>query len=253
MIKSLIFKTLRSTGFTLLTNSRYERLRVLDYYKPADTSFADHVRRVLEKQRVDCVFDVGANDGAYALWLRDKVGFEGHIVSFEPIPRHAANLQRLAKADSKWHVMPVALGRELGNLDFHVMADDVFSSFLKPDKSQPERYAESNKVSETIQVTVRTVADTWCELSTLLKVSRLYLKMDTQGFDLEVFAGATPVLDSIKALQSEMAFHKIYANCADFEQALAVFQADGFRLCMLHPISMDENLAMIEADGLFVR
>lgn len=253
MIKSLIFKTLRSSGFTLLSNSRYERLRTLDYYKPADTPFADHVRRVFENKRVDCVFDVGAHKGAYAHWLRDEVGFKGHIVSFEPIPRRVADLRRLADADPLWHIMPVALSRELGTAEFHVMASDAFSSFLKPDTSQPERYEESNKVSETIQVTVRTVADSWKELSARLQVSRLYLKMDTQGFDLEVFDGAAPVLDAIVGLQSEMAFRKIYAGSAGFEQALARFQAAGFRLCMLHPISLDENLAMIEADGLFVR
>jgi len=253
MIKSLIFTSLRRAGFTLLANHRYERLRKLEHYKPADTPFADHVRRVLEKFQVDCVFDVGANDGAYAIWLRNEAGFKGHIVSFEPIPRHAAALERLAANDAKWHVMPLALGREAGTADFHVMASDVFSSFLKPDASQPGQYADSNKVSETIPVTVRTVADVWAELAPKLQTSRLYLKMDTQGFDLEVFAGASAALDGIVALQSEMAFHKIYDGCAGFEEALACFQASGFRLSMLHPISLDGKLAMIEADGVFVR
>jgi FkbM family methyltransferase len=253
MIKSLIFKSLRSIGFTVLANHRYERLHQLEHYKPADAPFADHVRRILEKQQVDCVFDVGANDGAYAIWLRKEAGFKGHIVSFEPIPRHATALERLAAKDPKWHIMPVALGREAGTAEFHVMASDVFSSFLKPDTSQPGQYADSNKVSETIPVTVRTVADVWAELSPKLQTSRLYLKMDTQGFDLEVFAGAASALGSIVALQSEMAFHKIYAGCAGFEEALACFQAASFRLSMLHPISLDDQLAMIEADGVFVR
>lgn len=253
MIKSVILKSLRSTGFTLVANHRYERFRQLEHYKPANTPFADHVRRILEKHQVDCVFDVGATDGAYAMWLREQAGFAGHIVSFEPIPRHAAALERHALKDAKWHIMPVALGREPGTADFHVMASDVFSSFLKPDASQPGQYADSNKVSETTPVIVRTVADIWAELSPKLQASRLYLKMDTQGFDLEVFAGATAAIPSIVALQSEMAFHKIYAGCAGFEEALACFQAAGFRLSMLHPISLDDQLAMIEADGVFVR
>lgn len=253
MIKSLIFKCLHCAGFALLANHRYERLRQLEHYKPAHRPFADHVRRILEKLQVDCVFDVGANDGAYAIWLRQEVGFIGHIVSFEPIPRHAAALEQLADRDAKWHIMPVALGRKAGTADFHVMASDVFSSFLKPDAYQPGQYADSNKVSETIPVTIRTVADVWAELSPKLQASRLYLKMDTQGFDLEVFAGAGTAIPNIVSLQSEMAFHKIYAGCASFEEALACFQTAGFRLSMLHPISLDEKLAMIEADGVFVR
>lgn len=149
--------------------------------------------------------------------------------------------------------MPIALGRESKTDSFHVMESDVFSSFLKPDENQPGRYADSNRVKETIPVTVRTAAEVWSEVSAQLQVSRLYLKMDTQGFDLEVFSGAAPALPSIVALQSEMAFRKIYTGCASFEEALACFNAAGFSLSMLYPISIDENMALIEGDGVFVR
>ena len=81
----------------------------------------------------------------------------------------------------------------------------------------------------------------------------MYLKMDTQGFDLEVFSGAISVLGSIVALQSEVAFRRIYEGAADFHQASEAFASAGFRPSMLHPISFDEGLGVIEADGVFVR
>jgi len=74
----------------------------------------------------------------------------------------------------------------------------------------------------------------------------MYLKMDTQGFDLEVFAGATSVLGSIVALQSEVAFRRIYVGVADFHQASEVFASAGFCPSILHTISFDEELGVIE-------
>ena len=161
MIKTLVFKTLQRFGFTLISNSRFEKLHELEHYKPASQPFADHVRRVLQKHEIDCVFDIGANDGSFARWLRDEVEYEGHIVSFEPIPHVAAETARLAASDAKWRVLPMALGRASGTADFHIMSSDVFSSFLTPDQQQPDRYADSNKIAETVKVTVETVTNIW--------------------------------------------------------------------------------------------
>ena len=40
------------------------------------------LRQVFGVFSIDCVFDVGANMGQYALMLRKKVGYRGLIISF---------------------------------------------------------------------------------------------------------------------------------------------------------------------------
>lgn len=227
-------------------------MRAKENYKPSEDIMAEHLRRLLERCQVDCVFDVGANDGAFVEWLRKSVGFAGQVVSFEPIPAQVAVLEKKAADDPRWMICPFALGRCEGTQPFHVMESDVFSSFLEPDGKQPEKYADSNKIQTTLSVKVSTVAKVWDDVRDKFGVSRLYLKMDTQGFDLEVFAGAVPVVGSIAALQSEVAFRRIYEGAADFYQASKVFSEAGFRPSMFHPISFDEGLGMIEADGVYV-
>lgn len=253
MLRRIIHQLFERAGYLLVPVQRFHELRTLGNYKPSENVLAEHLRRVFERHQVDCVFDVGANDGAFVEWLRKEVGYVGQVVSFEPIPAQVCVLEKKAANDPMWMISPQALGRSEGTNLFHVMESDVFSSFLKPDASQPKKYADSNKILTTLSVKVSTVAKVWEEVRAKLGGSRLYLKMDTQGFDLEVFAGATSVLGSIVALQSEVAFRRIYEGAADFHEASEVFASAGFRPSMLHPISFDEGLGVIEADGVFVR
>jgi FkbM family methyltransferase len=220
-------------------------------YKPRDDVFAEHLRRVFKRHRVDCVFDVGAHHGEFATMLRKEAGFEGWIVSFEPVPN--PTLESAAAADPKWVVCPYALGARSGDRAFHRMSSDVFSSFLQPIASQPEKYTDSNRVVQSFKVQIRTVAEVWNELRVQLRLERLYLKMDTQGFDLEVFAGAAQVLPDIPALQTELAFQPIYAGAPDATAAFAEFRSAGYLPSLINAISFDENLGVIEADGVFVR
>jgi hypothetical protein len=53
-----------------------------------------HLSRFFEHFAVDCVFDIGGNAGQYAEKIRDRCGFAGGIISFEPIPTLAAELKK---------------------------------------------------------------------------------------------------------------------------------------------------------------
>ena len=72
---------------------------------------AQHVAALLELNRVNCVFDVGANTGQYGKGLR-RFGYAGRIVSFEPVSDTFAKLHKSAETDPDWHVYNFALGRE---------------------------------------------------------------------------------------------------------------------------------------------
>lgn len=88
----------------------------------------EHLRRFLAHFKVDCVFDVGANTGQYAQMLRERVGYEGTIISYEPIPELAALLRRAAESNPAWFIEELALGDAEGTATFNVYASDQFSS-----------------------------------------------------------------------------------------------------------------------------
>ncbi len=253
MFGPFINRLLRPLGFTVVSTARLSALQKFDNYKPSESIVAEHLRQVFSRHRVDCVFDVGANDGTYAKMLRRETGYEGWIFSFEPIPKQIATLRDLASKDPRWEICPYALGAAAGKQDFNIMSQDVFSSFLPPASGQPEKYLDSNRIAETLEVQIRTVAEIWNEVKEQHGLERLYLKMDTQGFDMEVFAGASSVLASIPALQSELSQRQIYQGAPDLRSALETFAKAGYEPSMLHPISFDDDLRFIEADGVLVR
>src|ERR1043166_278246 len=73
-----------------------------------------HLRRFFHHFNVDCVFDVGANRGQYARMLRSTVGFQGDIISFEPVPELVNELEQISASDPHWHVAGIPLDREPG-------------------------------------------------------------------------------------------------------------------------------------------
>ena len=93
---------------------------------------------LFEMYGVNCVIDVGAHEGEYAKRLREG-GYEGRIVSFEPVPRAFAGLERAAAGDRAWHVHQLALGREDGVSTMNAVPGTL-SSLRPPTEFGARRY-----------------------------------------------------------------------------------------------------------------
>jgi len=208
------------------------------------------VRQLFALLAPDCVFDVGANEGQYARELR-RGGFAGTILSFEPQPDVYPRLAAAAKDDPRWHTFPVALGREPGTAAFNVMAGDVFSSFRAPVAGGD--FADANTVRQTVDVRVERLDALLPQLRAEHGFVRPFLKMDTQGFDLEVLAGAGAEARAFCALLSEVSLRRLYADAPTMEQSLAAFRDAGFVLAALHSVHPWMPLKAIEFNCYAVR
>jgi len=211
------------------------------------------LRRFFADFEVDCVFDVGANKGQYARQLRDDIGFQGHIVSFEPIPYVYVDLAKRASTDPKWHVARQALDREAGPAIFNVMASDVFSSLHRPAEDQPSRFSQTNTISTSIEVTRATLATEYVRWRDELGFKRPFLKMDTQGNDLAVFEGAGDMIAHFVGLQSELSYRPLYAGIPGFAETLQAYEARGFRLTGLVPSNAGHFPDLHEIDCIMYR
>ena len=237
----VILDVIERMGVTILPNWRMER-----------HAMASCLRSLFELLAVDCVLDVGANVGQYRTFLRDEVGFGGWIVSFEPIPGNVAQLRMRAAADPRWRIEPFALGALSGPATFNVTAQSTFSSFLQPNDASVALFSREVDVTERIDVEVRTLDDVLPSIERELGVSRVYLKMDTQGFDLAVVEGGTLTMPRLAGLQTEASVKPIYCDMPDYATVIARLESLGFELTGLFPVNSGTFPRMLEFDCVMV-
>lgn len=200
---------------------------------------------------IDCVFDVGANVGQYRDFLRDQVGYAGHIVSFVPLPGLAHAMRIRAKADSRWTVREVVLGRASGSASFNVPDATQFSSFLEP-KSDFDVMFERNRSVRSINVPVETLDREFNTLRSVLGFTTPCLKLDTQGFDLEVVAGGAELIGEFAAVQTEASVRVLYEGMSQSVQTIAAITASGFEVSAIFPNNPAHVPELFEFDCHFV-
>ncbi|MCB0939727.1 MAG: FkbM family methyltransferase [Mycobacterium sp.] len=213
----------------------------------------DHLQQLFKYFDVDCVFDVGANAGQYATMLREKVGYKGLVVSFEPDPVVAAELARKAEGQHRWVVEDLAISTEDGTAQFNVMKESEFSSLSAPRHDEVDLFRELNQVCTTVTVRTENLATTVGRLRGQFGFSRPFLKLDTQGFDTQIVCAAPQAVRTFVGLQSELAIKKLYTDSVDFREAITVYEECGFELSALVPNNAGHFPRLIEVDCIMVR
>lgn len=217
----------------------------------------DYLRRLrlktlLEKYQIDIVLDVGANRGQFASELR-RIGYKGKIISFEPISSAFEVLQETARNDLHWDIHKLALGSQNTEQKIYVADMSVFTSFLKSNDWCEQQFGKSSVGSTEETVTVRRLDEVLHETVENLDKARIYLKMDTQGYDLEVFKGLGGKYNKIFALQSEMSVIAIYQGMPHLTDSISFFEEAGFELAGMYPVTQEEStLSVIEFDCMMV-
>lgn len=207
-------------------------------YAPVERmSELNYLRRLLQLIKIDCVLDVGANVGQFAGELRG-IGYDGHIVSFEPIPAVFKTLSASFAGDRRWRGFNMALGRADSEMAIHVPKLTVMSSLLESGREEPGMRKET--------VSVRTLDGLLPQIKAELGVSRIFLKMDTQGFDLEVFGGARSCLQDIHGLQSELSVQPLYKGMPHYVEALQTYESAGFELYNLSVVNRIATGGLLE-------
>lgn len=146
----------------------------------------------------------------------------------------------------------MALGRTPGTAKIGVTAGSNLSSFLDPSRLAAERWPELSQKTRSETVEIRRLDEVLTEAVAPLDAPRIFLKLDTQGFDLEVFAGAESSLDRIVGLLAEISFQPVYQGMPHHLEAMAEFERAGFSAVGFYPITRDSQRRLIEADCLMV-
>jgi len=262
MIKNMIRRVMDWCGIRAVHLGRYLLvMRVMGDVPEAGVEpdalerymFECSLGEVLRRLDVNCVLDVGANKGQYGLMLR-SLGYTGYIVSFEPAAAAFEVLREVAAHDPKWTAHQWALGAQPATLPMHVMRSTEFSSLLDPTPFSIERFQRSAPVDHDEQVKVRRLDQILPAVIRHVRDPRLFLKIDTQGYDLEVVNGAGRAIERMRGLQSEISVVPLYQRAPDMFESLAAYRSRGFELSGLFPVVYDpEADQVLEYDCVMVR
>jgi FkbM family methyltransferase len=230
----------RRTGFDV---TRYP----LPYSAGADPSAA-YVRRIRELG-ADVVLDVGANTGQFALHLR-WAGWEGRIVSYEPLTTAFGALSRNAAKDPQWQVFNLALGATKGSAPIHIAANSQSSSLLPMLETHRSAAPESAYVGEE---TVDIVPLDDALAGVVTESDRLCIKLDCQGYEGQVLDGASKSLEQTVMVIMELSLVDLYEGAMRFDEAVPRMRDEGFVLASIDPVFFDpETQQLLQVDGCFV-
>jgi FkbM family methyltransferase len=160
--------------------------------KKWDLPTLDYIKKCLEKSPDSYVFDVGANQGSYSMVMDRWVGEKGGVFAFEPEPH---NLKILSSNIEKNHchkvkVVPYALGETRGRLKLFGGASTT-ATLVENDQSSRKDFTIIDVIT----------LDEYCRDS---KVEPSIIKIDVEGFELQVLKGAKETLlrnqDKIKVI-----------------------------------------------------
>lgn len=225
---------------------------LVDIRRPADAwfSYESLLRRLIEDLRIDLVVDVGANEGQFGRRLRKF--YSGEIVSFEPVSAVHAKLLANSTGDPRWKALRFGLGATESECTINVANASVFSSLLQSNTYAQGRFRQDELQTHQEVIQVRRLDAVLPEVVPDIAARRILLKMDTQGFDMQVFAGAGAILQHVQALQSEVSCKAIYDGMPHWTDVVLEYERAGFGVAGLFPVTWDSD-QVVEYDCVLTR
>lgn len=235
MIKKIIKEVISKTGYELVNKKKLTTTNLLG----------------LKHLNINTIIDVGANRGQFLTTY--LVHFpNANYFCFEPLSEEFRILQNLAnKLGEKIVVVNSALGNIEGKIKFNRHEHSPSSSILTTTNYCNELFQQTKNQME-IEVDITTI-DKYFGNILNEKHKNILLKIDVQGYELEVLRGAQKTLNMISACLLEINFTNLYNKQANFSDIYKLLNKMGFE----YAGAMDQNFnnegKLIFSDVLFAK
>ncbi|HEY4210711.1 MAG TPA: FkbM family methyltransferase [Steroidobacteraceae bacterium] len=215
---------------------------------------ADHLAdsRYILADPIASVFDIGANEGQAArAFLRAYP--KSTVYSFEPDP---GSYQRLVDATAgQPRVKPfnLALGRAAGSAKMFRFKFDQTNSLLPKAVGAEQYVADAEYLAAAGETLVEvTTLDAFCAAQSVTRID--LLKIDTQGYELEVLSGAPQLLQSgaISLIYLEVCFVRYYEGQPLFPELYQFLYDRGYRFVGLYESGFLTHYHHVGGNALFV-
>lgn len=183
---------------------------------------ARDIRRLFRKTSIRTIFDVGANVGQSALSLEKDYPY-AIIYSFEPMLDNFAKLEKATKLFKYVKCYRLALSSEEGEIAMEANAAE-------------HTMHRVGQGGDTVQATT---IDRFCTENQIPRID--YLKIDTEGHDLDVIKGSGEMLsaDAISFVEAECGMNRDNTYHVPFRDIQDALEAHGYRLCGMYEPALE--------------
>lgn len=202
----------------------------------------------LRNASFNTVLDAGANKGQFALVVRAHHG-AATIISFEPLAGPADIWRRIFSGDSKARVFQVALGNQAGEKTIHISRREDSSSLLPIGKLQSDIFPGTEEICTEAILVER--LDVSLQGENLARP--VLLKIDVQGFEMELLKGAQATLAQVDSIYAELSFVALYEGQALANEVIHWLSNNGFGLSGVYNMAYDRRGLAVQADFHFRR
>ena len=187
----------------------------------------------------ELIIDVGAARGEWSLECLEAFPDSNYLL-IDPLPENKKKLETL-KISNSFNFWSGALGSSIDSLELNLHSDQ--SSFYKGE------YADDKKISVNLKSLDSLLNEIYPEIK-----KNILLKIDVQGFELEVLKGAVEKLKAIEVILIELSFREIYKQTPLADEVISFLHSKDFRIydiCTYAQRPSDNELA--QSDILFVK
>lgn len=220
--------------------------------KPLEFDPYHMMNRVIDPYTPIVAVDVGANVGETCRSLLRSFPF-ATVHAFEPVGDVFEKLREYASREPRVRPVRAAIGDREGTAEMRVTRNRWCSSLLTPSDKGRDFYGDWLKVERTETVPLCRL-DAWAAREGISRVD--FIKIDAQGFELEVLRGARRLLTEggVAGVNCEAQLVQEYSGAATFSDIDLFFREAGFTLHQLHDIAVkgaEQQTSFV--DGLWLR
>jgi FkbM family methyltransferase len=206
--------------------------------------------KLIRHFKINKIFDVGANVGDYAMELR-KLGFTGKLISFEPLSEPFKILQKNASNDSNWDTLNIALGDSDYESEINIAGNINSSSILEMLPTHLESAPQSAYRGRE-KIEVKKLDDLFNNY--YKEGDNVLVKVDTQGYEMNILNGGEISLQNIKGIQIEMSIIQLYNGGILYKEMIDYIEKKGFKLYSIENGFSDPNTGeLLQIDGIFFK
>jgi len=174
------------------------------------------------------------------------------VYGFDPDIEECKRLRNLYKNDNI-QLVPIGLADKLGSGILYLTNEPACSSLYKPDIRLTENYPALDCAREVSQIEVKvSTLDIWTKEVGIDYVD--YIKIDTQGAELNILKGAAEILPTVRFIEVEVEFNPIYVGQPLFSEVDLFLREYGFVLWKLsnlvHYGRKDESEMVLKNDTI---